>query len=83
MYAIYRIWFDGYRTKWLYIPRIPMPVIQSHDTVLLKLCRSTCTQVCNVRTFGDAGRYIFFNHYGASVKLFTIDSESVWKYDVS
>ena len=46
---------------------IPMPSRESQDLVvnsfgrkLLDLCRSTCTRVCNGRTFGDKnGKYTF------------------------
>ena len=63
---------------------IPMSTRESQDIVvnsfgrkLLDLCRSTCTRVCNGRTFGDKnGKYTFFNHLGASVNDFTIVSEN-------
>ena len=63
---------------------IPMSTRESQDLVvnsfgrkLLDLCRSTCTRVCNGRTFGDKnGKYTFFNHLGASVNDFTIVSEN-------
>ena len=44
---------------------------------MLDFCRSTCTQVCDGRTFGDKnGKNIFLYHYGASVNNFTILSEN-------
>lgn len=57
---------------------VPMPVRQSHETVvnssgrkLLQLRRSTCKRVCNGRPVGDKqARYTFFNHIGARVNDF-------------